>query len=203
MGSFAHFLGKVWADRIAKTTKAKFDADMEILQSRNTAALEKFKAESDLAIREREAFVGISKEFYQKFFTQRVDTYLKLLEIKNKYISDMEEDFVTDLHEGSGQIYHSTYKSLRETIIARQIYISNDLDILFQKFRSEASEYIKEADLAEAYAYTDDEPPYNDAHLQAAYDKFIRETSEHMKNIMSQISDDISKFRSRIELDKS
>jgi len=204
VGAFAHFLGKIWTDRIAKTTAAKFDAEMESLKSKNKLALEAFKTESNLLLKEKENFAGISLAFYQRFFEKRVETYLELLKVKNEYISEMEEEFITDIHEGWGEIYHSTYISLRKLITERQIYISNELDDLFWKFRAEASEYIKEADLAEAYAHGDNrEPPWENHQVLAAYDNFARETAEYMKSVMAQISSDVSKLRSRIELDKA
>lgn len=96
VAAFAHFLGKVWADRIAKQTTAKYNHEFEVIKSKNKMALEDFKSKSEAELRDREQFSGISKEVYQDFFKNRVSTYLKLLELKNKYIADMHEDFVTE-----------------------------------------------------------------------------------------------------------
>jgi len=201
VGVFTHFLGKVWADRIATTTAAKFHADLERLKATNAASLEQFKARSTLLLREQEHFAGISLDFYQRFFSERVDTYLKLLEIKNQYITEMEEELATEIHQVWGEIYHGTYTSLRKLIVERQIYISNELDGLFREFREKASEYVKEADMAEAFAHAHRaEPPWEDRRRHAVYDKFARETGDHMRGVMDQIGFDVAKLRSRIEL---
>ncbi len=203
IGAFAHFLGKIWTDRIAKSTKARFDSELEASRAQNQLALEAFKSESSKILKQQEYFAGISANFYQGFFSERVKTYLKLLEIKNQYITSMEEEFTTELHEDWGQIYHSTYTRIRKLIIEKQIYISNDLDSLFGSFRSDASKYIKEADLVEAHTYNQDEPPWENENLRAVYNKFAVETGHHMQAILEQISHDVSKLRARIEIDKA
>lgn len=203
VGAFAHFLGKVWTARIAKSTSAKFDSDLEILKSRNTLALEEFRTAASLVLKEKESFAGISKEFYQDFFKKRVETYLKLLDIKNQYITDMEEEFTTEIHEDWGQSYHSTYKALRKLMIEQQLYISNELEKLFSDFRSSASKYIKEVDMAEAFSINEDCPPWENDKIIAIYNKFANETHEKMYAVMNQISNDVSLLRSRIEIDKT
>lgn len=203
VAAFAHFLGRVWTDRIAKTTSAKFDSELEILKSRNTLALEEFKTTSSLVLKERENFAGISQEFYQEFFKNRVETYLKLLDLKNQYITNMEEEFTTEINEVWGLTYHSTYTSLRKLMIEKQLYISNDLEKLFSEFRTIASKYIKEADMVEAFHINEDSPPWENEKLIAVYDKFAIETYEKMNTVMVQIANDVSMLRSRIEIDKA
>lgn len=107
VAAFAHFLGKIWADRIAKQTTAKYNKEIEAIKAKNTMAIEDFKRKSEVELKEREQFSGISKEVYQDFFKNRVLTYLKLLELKNKYISDMHEDIATEETEGWGDAYYS------------------------------------------------------------------------------------------------
>lgn len=203
VAAFAHFLGKIWTDRIAKTTSAKFNSELEVLKSKNTLALEEFKTTSSLVLKEKENFAGISQEFYQTFFKERVETYLKLLDIKNQYITNMEEEFTTEINDDWGQVYHSSYTSLRKLMIEKQLYISNDLEELFSEFRIVASQYIKEADMVEAVSYSEENPPWENQQLIKVYDKFARETNESMSVIMNQIGKDVSMLRSRIEIDKS
>lgn len=203
IAAFAHFLGKVWTDRIGKSTSAKFDAELEVIKSSNTLALEEFKAMSSLVLKEKENYAGISLEFYQSFFQERVRVYLQLLDIKNEYISDMEEEFLTEIHEAWGDIYHSTYKSIRKLLIEKQLYISNDLDELFGRFRKSASQYIRDADMVEAFSNGEDEPPWENEKLKNIYTNFARETSKDMNAIMEQVGIDVSKLRSRIDIDKT
>jgi hypothetical protein len=224
MAVLAKFLGKVWTDRLAKETsakinteseylKAKFNHDLELLKSkstqtveslkaRNTEALEKTKHELDLIKGIQEQFSGISLEFYQKFFDKRISVYLKILKIKNKYIEEMEEEFSTEIHEGWGFVYYTNYISLRKLMIKEQLYISNELEENFNKLRKEASVFLKEADMQEIWAGGQETPAENQE-LIKVYENFAESTGELMKLCMEQIGKDVSKLRSRIELDKA
>ncbi|MDO6422804.1 hypothetical protein [Saccharophagus degradans] len=201
VAAFAHFLGKVWTDRISKSNSARFNSELEALKARNTLALEEFKTKSSLSLKERESFAGISQEFYQQFFAKRIETYQSLLKIKNDYIAGMEEEFLTEELERWGDIYHSTYTSLRKLMIENQFYISNDLDRLFGELRTLASKYIKDADLVEAHYSNSETPPWENEHLYAVYNSFAKKTSGEMKQVFEQISFDVSKLRSRVEID--
>jgi len=204
VAAFAHFLGKVWADRIAKQTTAKYNQEIEIIKSKNSIALEEFKRKSEAELKDREQFSGISKEVYQDFFKNRVSTYLKLLELKNSYISDMHEDFVTEETERWGDAYYSSYVSLRKLMIERQLYLSNELERAFSELRMKASQYTKEADMAEGYAIGGGANAMEaDEERSPVHDKLAANTNELMKKVMDQIETDVSKLRSRIEIDKA
>ena len=227
VAGFANFLGKIWADRLAKTASAKFNIELEAVKSANSQeieriksrslsdieklkvdnsiALEKFKRDSDVLFREQEQFGGISVEFYQNFFKKRVDVYLELLKIKNNHLSETHEEFVHELREGWGHVYYTTYKSLRQHILDNQLYISNELEQIFNDFRMAASEHIKEVDMAEGPFPPDEDEhtPYEESHIKTIYDNFAKTTSVHMEKMLDQINSDISKLRARIELDKA
>ncbi|MAD54077.1 MAG: hypothetical protein CMF18_08400 [Idiomarinaceae bacterium] len=201
---FAQFLGKIWSVQIAQSTKHQFKSEFERLQTENRLALQKFESESKLLMKEKEQFFGISSEFYRDFLSERVETYQKLLAIKNRYIEELEEEITTEVNEEWGRVYHSTYTALRQLIIGRQLYISNELDLLFGKLRSEASHYVKEADLVEAYASVDGRSrPWENEELRKVYNEFAKSTNEGMNKVMEKISQDVSKLRSRIEVDKA
>jgi hypothetical protein len=201
---FAHFLGKIWADRIAKQTVAKINQDLEVLKSKNTLALEEFKKRSESELKDREQFSGISLEVYQDFFKNRVEIYLKLLQIKNKYISDMHEDFVTVETEGWGEAYYLIYNQLRTLLIENQLYISNDLESSFHELRMKAATHVKEADMVEGYVMGACAEPWEvDEKTKPIYEKFANETYELMSKVMLQIGLDVTKLRSRIEIDRA
>lgn len=133
--AFAHFLGKIWADKIATATKAKFDQELEALKAKSNATLEEFKRRSDAELKDRENFHGITSELYQDFFKNRVNTYLKLLAVKNEYLAFMHEDFITQEVAGWSEAYYNSYISFRKIIVENQLYISNDLEKKFIKLR--------------------------------------------------------------------
>jgi len=200
---FAHFLGKVWADRIAKQTIAKYDQELENVKSNNTRALEEFKRKSESDLKEREHFSGIYIEVYQEFFKQRVATYTKLLELKNHYISEMHEDAITEETESWGDAYYASYKALRKNLIENQLYITTELENKFHKLRMEAAKFTKEADLAEGYAIGSGASSWEaDEQRSPVNDKFAKETSSLMSDVLEQIDSDVSKLRSRIDIDR-
>ncbi|MDN4501297.1 hypothetical protein QX776_02730 [Alteromonadaceae bacterium BrNp21-10] len=201
--AFAHFLGKVWLDRITKQNSAKFNAELELLKTNNTIVVEDFKSKSNLVLTNNEQFALISQNTYQSFFEKRITTYQNLLNIKNNHIKEMEENFLIEEFEAWGEVYHSTYQKLRNLVIKNQLYVSNDLDNLFSDFRSKASEFMKEADMVEAYAYNSEAPVYDNEQIKAVYLKFANATHETMKSVLDQIGIDVSKVRSRVEIDKA
>lgn len=203
VGAFAHFLGKVWADRIAKQTVARYDQELETTKAQNTLALEEFKRKSNTELKDREQFGGISSQVYQDFFKNRVATYIKLLEIKNEYISGMHEDAVTEETERWGDVYYSSYVKFRKILVEKQLYISTELEKVFHDLRLEAAKYIKEADLAEGYAIGAGAEPWEaDEQRSPVHDKLAQGTHKLMSNVIRQIDTDVSKLRARIDLDK-
>lgn len=204
IAGFAHFLGKIWLDRISKQTAVKYESELLKLKSESEIALSSFKSKADTELKNREEFNGISQEVYQGFFKNRVSTYLELLKIKNTYTTNMHEDFVTEEVEGWGDAYYSTYSSLRKLIIENQLYISNELEQKFSILRMKAADFIKEADMAEGYSLGNGAEPWvAQERVSEVYKKLATETHEEMDALFSQVDLDVSKLRSRIEIDKN
>lgn len=204
VGAFAHFLGKVWAERIATQTLKKYEQEFELSKQRSAMALEEFKTRAEAEIKDREQFGGISKDVYQDFFKNRVETYVKLMQLKNRYISEMDEDAAVDETERWGDIYYRNYIELRKVLVGSQLFISNDLEKKFYALRMEAAKYTKEADLAEAYALGEGAEPYEaDEERIPIHNKFHTETHNLMEEVFSQIDIDVGKLRSRIDLDRA
>lgn len=204
VGAFAQFLGKTWADRIARQTMAKYEQELEATKAKNVYALEEFKQKSNAELKDREQFGGISAQVYQDFLKHRVSTYIKLLEAKNKYISAMHEDAVTEETERWGEAYYSSYSEFRKIIIENQLYISTGLEESFHALRIEAAKYIKEADLAEGYALGQGAEPWDaDEQRSSANDKLVTKTYELMATVIRQIDNDVSGLRARIDIDKA
>lgn len=204
VGALSHFLGKVWADRIAKQTLAKYDQELEVIKSKNNIALESFRKKAEAELKDREHFGGISKDVYEDFFKKRVLTYESLLSWKNDHIRNMHEDFLTEELEIWGDSYYLLYLSLRNILIKNQLYVSNELARCFHEFRLKAAEYTKEGDMAQGYAMGAGASEMEaDEERAPINDKFVRETHELMDSVITQLDSDISKLRSRIEIDKA
>lgn len=198
------WLGQVWADQIAKKTIAKFDQELEELKAKNSLAIENFKRQSDANLKNLEQFGTISSKNYQNFFENRISTYLNLLKFKNEYISQKHEDAVTEMTESWGDAYYTSYINLRNIIIKRQLYISNELELSFHNLRLEAAPYTKEADLAEQHALVAGKHPMvADEQRSSAHEKLAINTQALMNAVIQQINIDVSKLRARIELDRA
>lgn len=202
--TFAKTLEKLLIDQVSKRTTARLNQDLETLKSEHNRALEEFKAKSTASIKEREIFSTISIDVYQDFFKNRITTYKSLLDWKNECTKDMLEDFTLEYTERFGDKYFFCYRRLREILIPNQMYISNDLDQKFQKLRHAAAKHINNAEYYECMASSEGvEPQDYMQKVSEIYDHFSSETFEIMNDINKQIDIDISKIRSRIEIDKA
>ena len=114
VGAFAHFLGTIWTERISRLSAARLDQEMEALRHKY-----------ELLIKDRDDFSSMTAQVYQKYFQKRIQTYVRLLSIKNKYVSGMKEDFLTKELEKVGDVYFETYQSIRGEIITNQIYVAS------------------------------------------------------------------------------
>lgn len=203
VAAFANFLGKVWTERITAQVHAKHEQELEGVKAKHTLALEQFSRRAEAELKDAEIFSGISQEVYQGLFKKRIATYTKLMELKNKYVEDMHEDFLTEETERWGDVYVSSYKALRKVIVENQLYISTDLDKFFQDLRMKAAQYIREADIIEAYGMGSNEQPDTIMERQeTVHQKLATETHDLMSKVLDQIGADVVKLRSRIDLDR-
>ena len=196
---FAHFLGKIWTDRLAKQAAAKYEQEFERLRSTNEMALEEFRRDAESELKDREYFSGISSEVYQEFFKKRVETYLLLLKLKSDYISKMNEDVVVSETERWASAYYISYMSFRTVMIENQLYVSNELEEVFSELRLAAAEYIIDADYTDVLSQN---PMQTEGQKEIIYGKFAENTSDKMERFLSQIDSDVKKLRSRIDIDK-
>lgn len=204
IGGLAHFLGKVWADRLAKQALTKYNIEFEAAKAANTRSLEEFKQQADSVLKDREMFGQISQETYQSFFSTRIATYQKLLAWKSEYISNMHEDFLIEEKENWGDVYYHSYVALRNLIIENQLYVSNELSDAFSELRMAAARYIAEADKEEGYALGAglSEPDAYESR-EKHHEELANETHKLLSAVIDQIDGDVKKIRSRAEMDKA
>lgn len=202
--AFAKVFEKILIDQVSKRTSASLNQDLEILKSKHTNALEDFKSKSNIAIKEREVFGSISIDTYQDFFKKRIATYQLLLNWEDTFSKEILENFIIDETDSYGDKYFSLYVSLREILIKNQMYISNDLDNKFQKFREAAAKYTKNAEYHECMSESHGvDPQQYLQEISEIYYDLAKDTGLLMGSIRQQITMDISKIRSRVEMDKA
>lgn len=125
------FLGRIWADRIAKQTMHRFSMEIEGLKSESQLALEQVRAINQVSMQERQVFSQMSQASYQEFFETRFKTYRDLLATRNSYL-EASENFVIDEYDGWGDEWVRHYKKLRKIASENQIFLSAKLDESFQ-----------------------------------------------------------------------
>lgn len=204
IAGLSHFLGTVWADRIAKQTMFKYERDIQSLKNEHQLAIEEFQRKAAIELASHNQFSGISLTTYQDFFRNRIETYTSLLKVKDEHISVMHEDLVTEQTERWADAYYASYVRFREIITKKQLYVSTDLERIFHDFRLKAAPFILQADYDEAMALANGAQSGDaDEERSEANEKLIKGTHELMQALIKQIDDDVSRLRARVELDKA
>lgn len=211
IGGLAKFLERVWSDRVIKNNSLLVDKDLAAFKNQHILELEALKKEYNSELEEikqknieiqidKNNFHQISNTFYQTFFDKRVKVYLDLLEIKNKYITEIEEDIITDFHDAHANVAFSIYKQMRELINKEQFYISNDLDNLFTSLRKNASNYLKSEDMVDMNSFDESHYEWKEAEYEKVYYEFLKDNSTLLSDVFDQINKDIALLRKRAEL---
>ncbi|MDE3323591.1 hypothetical protein [Acinetobacter nosocomialis] len=208
---FSNFLSKIWLDRITKQNSFLVDKNLAAFKNQHTQDLEGLKSlynselegikQKNIEIQiDKQNFHQISNSFYQNFFEKRVDVYLKLLEMKNKYIMEMNESLMIDFHEGQPSVAFSTYKEMRLLINKEQFYISTELDKLFLILRNKAASFLKDEEMVEAKSFDGQDYEHKIEQYEDVYYKFLIQNSEEINAVFEQIDKDIALLRKRAEL---
>lgn len=211
MMAFSSFLGKIWLDRITKQNSLIVDKDLAEFKNQHTKDLEGLKSLYNSELEEikqknieiqidKQNFHQISNSFYQNFFEKRVNVYLKLLEMKNKYIMEMSESLMTDSHDAQPSVAFSIYKEMRLLINVEQFYISTELDNLFLILRNNSSSFLKDEEMIHATSFDGQDPEHEMEKYDEVYYKFLTQNSEEIKAVFDQIDKDIDLLRKRAEL---
>jgi hypothetical protein len=202
VGGLAHFLGRVWSDRLAQQTQAKYAKELETLKTDSERFLAQAQLVHESFLAERNAFGKISQSAYQKFFDRRISTYELLVKWKSDYIKNLHEDFLTEELDRGADVYYSCYRSLRKLIIENQLYVSNELAKKFEQFRIHGARYLVEADREEAYALGSNASEMDADQMRTPHhEEFARATFDEMKILIAQIDMDVERLRSRVEID--
>ncbi len=208
---FSRFLSKIWLDRITKQNSLLVDKDLAAFKNQHIQDLEGLKSlynseledikQKNIEIQiDKQNFHQISNSFYQTFFEKRVEVYLKLLLMKNKYIMEMNESLLTDFHEGQPSVAFSTYKEMRLLINAEQFYISTELDKLFLILRNEAASFLKDEEMVDANSFDGQDHEQKIEQYEEVYYRFLIKNSEKINAVFDQIDKDIALLRKRAEL---
>ena len=208
---FSSFLSKIWLDRITKQNSLLVDKDLAAFKNQHIQDLEGLKSlynseledikQKNIEIQiDKQNFHQISNSFYQIFFEKRVEVYLKLLRMKNKYIMEMNESLLTDFHEGQQSVAFSMYKEMRLLINAEQFYISTELDKLFLMLRNKSSSFLKDEEMVDATSFDGQDHEQKIEQYEEVYYRFLIQNAEEINAVFDQIDKDIALLRKRAEL---
>lgn len=197
--AFSNFLGKVWADRIAKQTVHGFELELESVRAANHVALEQSRLINEQLLEDRQSFNSISQKTYQEFFEFRLIAYKKLLAERHRYVTETGEDFLIDEVERWGDSYISHYKKIKEIVGESQLYLSFKLEEAFEVLQSEHNSKFKENDREIAYLHGSSNQEERESELNNDLQSVTWET---YKEFIKQLKEDVKSLRSRIDLDK-
>lgn len=197
--AFSTFLGKVWADRIAKQTIHGFELELESVRAANHVALEQSKLINQQLLEDRQAFNSISQKTYQEFFEMRLGAYRRLLAELHKYVTETGEDFLLDEIERWGDSYVSHYNAIKAIVGENQLYLSVKLEEAFETLQSEHNSKLKMNEREIAYLHN--QPHQNERESELNND-LQSATWDHYKEFVRQLKEDVKSLRSRIDLDK-
>lgn len=197
--AFSTFLGKVWADRIAKQTVHGFELELESVRAANHVAFEQSKLINQQLLEDRQSFNSISQKTYQEFFEMRLGAYKRLLAELHKYATETGEDFLVDEIERWGDSYVHHYNTIKGIVGECRLYLSVKLEEAFDAMQSSHNSKLKEneRELASLYdnSYQSERESQLNNELQSA-------AWEYYQHFIKQLKEDVKSLRSRIDLDK-
>ena len=193
------FLGKVWAERIARQTVHKFEVEIQTLRSSSEAALEQVRMLNQMTVEERQSFHQISQRTYQNFFEKRLSAYKQILALHHKYVTELGEDFLIEEIETWGDEYLKHYSALKDIVGENQLYISANLDEKFDQLREKHNEIYRSNEREASYLQSD---PYQAERASELNNSLYGATYPLYEEFSKQLKEDVKGLRSRIDLDK-
>ncbi len=191
------FFGKVWSNRLHEKDKSK--NKQEILQLKDKLEKNKTKIEH---------FHQISQSTYQNLFVKKITVYQDLIDIKNIYIKEFNEDVnlqtIEYEHGSNYDFYYDFFNQIRVIIDKNKFYISNELfnkyNILYDKIKPFIHRLTEFNSFEmEMHSYRED-PQQRDDDIQGMHYEMLQESKKELEDLFMQIEVDIKYIRNKIDL---
>ncbi|MGP5211268.1 hypothetical protein ACTXJ5_10810 [Psychrobacter alimentarius] len=131
LGGLIIYLGKIYLERIGRNEQATIDERLKRLEQDHEKLLTK-----------DEHFHQISQQTYQKMFEKKVDAYMRLIQLRQQYLSNKEVNIPKENVENYQGKDLISILSMKEVMEENRFYLSSDLIELFDQWYEEAYHYI-------------------------------------------------------------
>lgn len=211
------WLGGVWSKRIDRLESAKLelkklgekatiDSEARKENTEMQKQLDELKHQHQKLLNKDHVNHSIAQDTYAKFFSSKMDAYIKLANLKRNYLLSIKE-FVHDPENGPplNDASISIMISIRNTINENYIYLSNSLLEVFEKWNEEfiKIDKINTIDIMERWSYFSSMENASDLaneETQLTYQKFMEDQPKLWENVLNRIDSDIKELRARYEL---
>lgn len=216
------WLGGVWSKRIDRLESAKLelkklgekatiDSEARKENAEMQKQLDELKHQHQKLLNKDNVNHSIAQDTYAKFFSSKMDAYIKLANLKRNYLLSIKE-FVHDPENGPplNDASISIMISIRNTINENYIYLSNSLLAVFEKWNEEfiKIDKINTIDIMERWSeFSSIESEHGasasnlaNEETQLTYQKFMEDQPKLWENVLNRIDSDIKELRTRYEL---
>lgn len=218
----SNWLGGVWSNRINRLEsaeiafrslekKATIDSEARKENAEMQKQLDELKHQHQKLLNKDHINHSIAQDTYAKFFSLKMDAYIRLANLKRDYLLSIKE-FVHDPDDGPpvNNASITLMLSIRNTIHENYIYLSNNLIEVFELWNEEfiTTNTSNTIDIRQRLSYflgMEDVlgTPANmlmNEETRLTYQKFIEDYPELWGNILNVIDGDIKDLRTRYDL---
>jgi hypothetical protein len=205
--SLSTYLGKRWADSSLLKEKAKFAAEIKVLENNHSMAIKLLEKSLQLELAKKDQFHQISKSTYENLFNTKIAVYSQLLKLKTDYDRFQNESGSFEHIDPTEQIL-SHFKLFKEKIEDNRLYISNELSDKYNVWNVDAGPFFQRLEAAEmeVYAYGGFESDKNSL-AAAIWDvqepiikELVAETFVKMTAVIQQIEKDVKNIKNNMSL---
>lgn len=216
------WLGGVWSKRIDRLEsaeielkklgeKATIDSEARKENAEMQKQLDNLKHQHQKLLNKDLINHSIAQDTYAKFFSLKMDAYIRLANLKRDYLLSIKE-FIHDPDDGPpvNNARITLMLSIRDTIHENYIYLSNNLIEVFELWNEEfiTTDTGNTIDIMQRSSYFSG---MEDVHgisanmlmneeTRLTYQKFIEDCPELWENILNVINRDIKDLRTRYDL---
>ena len=218
----SNWLGGVWSNRINRLEsaeialrslekKATIDSEARKENAEMQKQLDDLKHQHQKLLNKDHVNHSIAQETYAKFFSSKMDAYIKLANLKKGYLLSIKE-FVHDPDDGPplNNASITLMISIRDTIHENYIYLSTNLLEVFEHWNEEfiTTDTGNTIDIMQRWSYFSSMEDVLDTPANAlayeetrlTYQKFMEDHPQLWENVLNVIDTDIKDLRSRYDL---
>lgn len=200
--------------KTVEANKAQHLKDIESVKSTLNKDLEKFRQDYDRSKVTDDRKHQIAQEAYRSFFTNKMQCYIKLSQLKAKYLREIDnfvpDDYVDSTENELNAIPYTVIKKIKKNINNNKFYFTKDLVNLFDIWQKDMANRIVEIDRSfkeewDRISYEmQDTPEYINAYFQESrHSKILtalKESNAKWVAVLNQIDLDIEQLKNKYDI---